>query len=106
MQMDVEDRLSRIAVRIENSPEPARRDSAFPSNSCSPPHHLADQTIVFLTQIVQRGDVALGYDENVRGCLWVDVVECEQKSIFIHDGARDLSIDDFAEEAVGHGSDS
>ncbi len=100
--MDVEDRLSCIAVRIENGPEAAVGDPAFPGNGSSPPHHLADQPIVFPAQVVQRGDVTLGHDENVRGCLWVDVVEGQQPCVFIHNGARDLSIDDLAEEAIGH----
>src|SRR5471030_1562941 len=50
--------------------------------------------------IHQRGNVRLGDDHEVHRCHRVDVVERENVLVLVHLFARNLALDDFAENAV------
>ncbi len=65
-------------------------------------HDARDTRAVFARYLVERRDVRLGYDQDVYGCLRIDVRECIDGVIFIDFATRDFSRDDFTEQAVFH----
>ena len=52
----------------------------------------------------ERSEVSLGDDQQVNGCLWINVREREHGFGFIDTCDRDHTVGDLAEEAVGVGS--
>src|SRR4249920_2839343 len=99
--MDVEDRLSGVGVGVEDGAEAPLSKSFFARDFSGPSHHLADDRIVLDLEVQERGDVALGHDEDVRGGLRVDVVEREDAVVLVDNRSRDLAVDYLAEEAHG-----
>ena len=63
--MDVEDRLARVAVRVEHDAVAAGGNAAFRGDRRRAPRQFADDLIVVRREIVQRLDVALG-DRSAR----------------------------------------
>src|SRR5712691_4864345 len=102
VQVDMEDGLAGVAVRVEHGPETAGGDPAILRDGGGPPNDFTDDLIIVRRQFVERRDVALRHDEDVRGCLRIDVVEGEQAVVFVDDGRRNLAFDDLAEETVWH----
>src|SRR5262245_61656802 len=102
MQMDVKDRLSRVAVRVEHSPVAAGRDTAVLGDRRSAPHDRADDAVVVCLELVQRVDMTLGYDQHVYRRLRVGVLEGQQLLVLEDDLAGNLAAHNFAEETVGH----
>jgi len=100
--MDVPHRLATVAVRVEDCTEAARRHSALLRDRRRPPHQLADELVVVCLKIVERVDVPLRDDEHVGWRLRVDVLEGDNPVVFEHDAARNLTVDDSAEQAVAH----
>ena len=106
VQMDVKDRLASVAVRVEDRPITASGDAPFPGDGCGAPRQFPDNLIVARRQVVERCDVPLRHQKHVRRRLRVDVVEREHTIVLVDDRAGNLSTDDLAEQAVGHGCPS
>ena len=79
---------SRLVLKTVRKPPVG--DPALPRNGRRPPHHLADQLIVFPAQVVQRRDVTLGHDETCVGACGLMSLKASSTVVLIHDGARDL----------------
>ena len=47
-------------------------------------------------------DMLLGYNQNMRRRLRIDVPESKDEIILVNLCRRDLSVDDLAEQAIGH----
>ena len=102
MQVDVKHALAGFAVRIEHGPIAAVVITVLLGKRRREPDHRANQWIVILRQIVERSDVLSRDNEQVKGCLGVDVLERDELLVLIHDRASDLARNDLAEKAVGH----
>jgi len=100
--MDVEHALTGTTIRVEQGPIAVFGKSAFFRKRCGAADQFTDNLFVLNTDVVQRRDVSLWHDQHVRGCLRIDVVECEHAIVFVDDGRRNLPFDDFAEQAIGH----
>jgi len=61
-------------------------------------HQSADESGLAVIEIVKRGDVAPGNDEDVRRRLRIDVVKGEDLIVFEDLPRRDLAVRDAAEE--------
>jgi hypothetical protein len=103
MQVDVKDGLACAAVRVEERSVPRFRKPPFLRDRRGPPHQLADEPIVLGADFVQRFDMAFRDHQYVRRRLGIDVVEREHTFVFVDEARGDFTLDDFAEEAVGHG---
>ncbi len=101
MQVDVEYRLTGFPVCIEDRPEAADREPLVFGERSGAPNHLTHELIIAWRQVVQRCDMPLRYDQKVYRGLRIDVIESKDALVFVHDGCRDLAVDDLAEEAVG-----
>jgi hypothetical protein len=96
----VEDGLAGVGVAVEDGPVATRIVAMVPGNRRRSPHHLTHQRVVFLRQVVQRGDVPPGYDEDVCRRLRVDIFERDQPIVLVHDRRGYLFRHDLAEKAV------
>lgn len=65
--------------------------------------HPSKYSLVLRGNVLHRGDVFLGNDEQVFFGARVDVVERHAKLVFVFEFGWDLFGDDFAEYALGHG---
>ena len=101
--MHVEHGLSGVAIRVEYRAEATRRQAAVLCDSGGAPHQFPEDLIVFSADVVERWDVPFRNDEHMRGSLRIDVVEREHAFVFVDDARGNRALDDFAEQAVGHG---
>ena len=102
--MDMKDSLPGVAICVEYRSVSTRRQAAFLGDGRGAPNELAHQLIVFDADIVERGNMALRHDEHMRRCLRFDVVEGDDAVVLVDERRGESSVDDFAEEAVGHGA--
>ena len=56
MQMDVEDRLARIGVAVEDRPIAPLGQPLVLRDRCCGAHHLADERVVVRRKLVQAGN--------------------------------------------------
>ena len=101
MQMDVEDRLTCFAIRVEHRPVAAIGVAVFPGDLRSRAMHGPNEAVVVRRQIVQRGDVSSRDDQHMQRRLRVDVFDRDQLIVLMHELSRNLAADDLAEETVG-----
>ena len=100
--MDVEDRLTRVTVRVEHGPVSLVRIPVLLRNCGCRSLHRTNQRIVVRAKIVECRDVSARDDQCVERRLGIDVPDCDQLVIFVDESARNLSRDDLAEKAVAH----
>ena len=98
MQVDVEDRLPRLTIRIEDGPVPTFVIPVILCDRRREPTHRPNQRVVLGRQIVQRGDVGVGDDQHVERRLRADVAKGDEGVVPVDDGGGDLTRDDLAEE--------
>ena len=60
-----------------------------------------DEGVIAGREIVQRGDVLRGHDEDVQRRLRIDVAKGHKRVVSMHDGGRNRPGHDPAEETVG-----
>jgi len=64
---------------------------------------VANQDFIFRLEVVERWDGLSRNDQNVNGCLRIDVPEREAGVVFVNDIGRNLVIRDFFKESFfGH----
>jgi hypothetical protein len=102
VKVDVEDGLPRIAVRVEERPESALVKAGGPRKSGGAARHLADEAVVLRREIVERGYVRLGDDQQVKRGLRIDVFERQQPVVLEDDSRSNVAADDPAEQALAH----
>ena len=98
--MDVEHRLTRSGVAVENSPVAAFLVPVFLGDRSCSTCHLTDQPIILSRQFVERWDVTSRHDEHVHRRLRIDVPECDEPVVLVDEVARDLAGNNSAEEAI------
>ena len=84
VQVNVEHRLSRVCIAIEHGPVAALGVAAIGRDSRGAADHRTDHSIVSRAQVIQGGHVRAGNDEHVHRRLWIDVVEGDQRVVFVH----------------------
>ena len=100
----MKDCLTRSAIRVEQRTVAGLRKPALLCDERGAADELADNLIVFGPDVIERRDVPLRHDQDVRRRLRVDVVERENAIVLVDDARGYLPLDDFAEQAVGHGA--
>lgn len=102
--MDVVDGLSTRLPTIEYDTIPVIGKSFSPCNLRRGQHEGSDQSVIGSLQVIERANMPLRNDQNVRGGLRVDVPECQNVVGFINNVGRYLTVDDFHKEIVAHAS--
>jgi hypothetical protein len=98
--MNVENGLTRLAVAVEHGAITALGKSALSRNRGTTPQHLSNQRLVRFGNVVGCGNVLPRHHEDVHGSLRVDVVECDDVIVLVHQRRGDLATHDLAEQAV------
>ena len=98
--MQVEHRLSRLAIAIEDRAISALAESLVGRQLSGASQHPADQRVIVRTQIVRGRDVLPRDDQQMHRRLRIDVAERDEIVVFVHNRCRNLAGDDAAEQAV------
>src|SRR5690348_2899924 len=100
MEVQMEHRLPAIRVRVHDDAVAAVGESGFPRQVPREGEQLAEQSGIL--RVVERREVMRGDHEDVRGCLWIEILEREHAVRPLHDGRRNLTRRDFTEDATSH----
>jgi len=76
-------RLARAAHAVEHAAVAGLIYPGVSGQFLRHPQHLSDQRLVRLVEIVKRGDVLLGNQQDVRWRLGIDVVERKHLVVLI-----------------------
>src|SRR5688500_9649749 len=100
MQVNMEDGLTRFRVAVEDGPITGPVVSLVPSDLRGGADHGADQAIVTLVEVVERGNMLLRYDQHMQRRLRVDIGERQQPIVFVDLRRRNLTGHDAAEQTA------
>jgi len=98
--MNVKHRLPCVGVAVEKRAVTVLGMSELAGEQRRASHHLPDDAVIGIGQVIECGDMGSWYHEDMGGSLRVDVVECDDPVVLEHDRGRDASFRDLAEEAV------
>lgn len=101
--MDVRDRLPGVRTVVENGPVTARQP-LLGGNLLGHQEQVSDKGLVFLREGVEVWDGLAGYDQDVRGCLGVDVAQGHAPVVLVKDLPWLLPIHNLLEQRLllGH----
>jgi hypothetical protein len=97
VQVHVEHELVRVPVDVHRRPPAAVGDPARLRERGRDAEELPRERVVLGREVVQRGDVLARDDEQVDGCLRIDVLERDDVCVLVDDLRGDLLLDDLAE---------
>src|SRR5688572_924517 len=100
--MDVEDRLTCFAIRVEHRPVAAIGVAVFPGDLRGGAMHGPNEAVVARRQVAQRGDVPARDDQHMQRRLRVDVLNRDQLIVLMHELPGNLTADDLAEKTIAH----
>ena len=103
MKVNVEHRLTSIAVAVDDGAIAGGIDAALLGNQAGASNHRAHELVISSLQIVQGRNVPFGNDQNVHRRFRLDVLECQQLIIFVHAFCGDFPGDNLAEQARHEG---
>lgn len=103
--MKVENRLTPIVPGVGDETVAAFGHTLLRGELLRYQHEVAHQFGVGLFQVIDRSDVPVGHDQDMRGSDGMNVAEGCYTLIAVQDGAWRFSGDDFAED-TGHGCES
>ncbi|SRR5258706_11191157 len=101
VEMKMEDALPRQRTVVEHGTI-AAGDVPIRGDFRCDQVEVADQRDVVLGRVIQRADVLTGDDQNVCGGLRIDILEGHRNVVLVNDASRNPSLQDLAEQAVGH----
>lgn len=100
--MEMVDRLAAIPPAIEHEPV-AVGDPEISNHIGGHQHEVPDERRILRCEGSNVDDWPLGDDEEVDGCLRVDVMEHQAPIVVMNDPGRNTPGDDFREDRVGQG---
>src|SRR5580692_2346766 len=98
--MQMKDGLARAGTVVEDRAI-AVEEVTFAGEFGGNQMQLADHRLIFVRRVVQRDKMLSRDEQNVRGCLRADVLECQELRVFVNDFGRNLLRGNFAKQAVG-----
>lgn len=96
------DGLARPRVTVEERAKAGIGHARLTGQTDGDLEEVADQIVVLGAKIEQRGDVAFGYDQDVKRRLRSNIAQGESALVFAEDIAGEPAIADEAERAIGH----
>src|SRR5207244_2190596 len=90
-----------VAACVEHQPIPACAKALLVSNIASGTNYRANDRVVLGFKRLGVGDVLIGDDQHMCWQLWIDIAEGGDLIVAQHDGRRNLTANDLAEDAVG-----
>ena len=101
--MEMVNRLTAVSADVRDDPVAVFGDVLGPRQLCRDLEDSAEQLAVGGGELVRRPDVGAWHEQDVRGCLRIDVANRDDQVVLVDRGRRKLAGDDAAEEAVGPG---
>jgi hypothetical protein len=102
MKMEMVDFLPAVSPTIDHRAVTVLRETfLFGDSTCRKQQFPADSQIVE-REVVKRGNVAFGDDQDVRRCLRMDVAKRKDIIVFVDYRWFDLTGDHLTEQAVSH----
>jgi len=92
MKMNMIYRLPSVTVTIENSPVTAIGDSPLGGDLLCREVHFPQHFPIIIRNIIGGGYMLAGNNQNVMRRLGIDVIESEDRIIFMDDITGDLTI--------------
>jgi hypothetical protein len=66
---------------------------------------VTHQLLVFIRQVIERRNWFARHNQNVNGCLGLDITEGDTPIVFVHHVRRNLSVSNLLEQGlIGHDS--
>ena len=96
------DRLSAVAPMVDDQAIAIVREAKIRRDPSRGREQHAQKRDVVVGCVRYGGDWLLGYHEDVRWRLRVDVAEGERVVVFVHDVRRDFASDDAREDRLRH----
>jgi len=100
--MNVKHRLPTVGVAVRHHPVSALGHAQSAGDLLGHQQDVADGRFVLRGEIVERGDVLLGDDQDVLRGAGVDVLEGQADVVLEDDVGRDLPGHNLAEDAIAH----
>ena len=97
----MEDRLPGMRAGVDDQPVTAFRDPFLLCELFRHQHHVSHQRLILRCQLVDRVDVPVGNDQDVRGGNGMSIAESRDQAIALEYLGRGFAGDDFTEDA-GH----
>jgi len=97
------DRLTAVSADVGDDPVAVFGDALGPRQLCRDLEDSAQQLAVGGGEVVRRGDVGARHEQDVGGCLRIDVANRNDQVVFVDRCRSKLAGDNAAEEAVGAG---
>ncbi len=98
----MEDCLAGVPIAVEDGAVPALLKPALSCHQSSLANHATDELVVCRGNVVDGRDVPTRNDECMKGCLRVDILNHNQRIVFMDDFCRYFLRDDLAEKTVSH----
>jgi hypothetical protein len=102
-EMDVEmgNRFASVGAVVDDDAE-AGAEIELASDETGDEKEMAENILVRGGGLAETGEEIFGNDEEVYGCLRLDVVEDDARSILVEDFGRNFPVDDTLEDGFGH----
>ena len=94
--------LSSVTVTVKNSPVTALGDSPIGGDLLCREVHFSQNFPIIIRNIIGGGDMLSRNDQNVMRRLGIDVIESENRIIFVDDVTGNLTIRNLTEQTVIH----
>ena len=102
MQMQVKNALAGLRAVIDRDPEGITMALGL-GNLAADEHQMAQNRLILSRGVGQAGDGFARHDQNMHRGLGINIAEGHAMFIFMHDIARDFSVDDLFKKGFGHG---
>src|SRR5258706_5236601 len=102
MHMDVEDRLAGVWPGVHDGAVAGLVDLLFLSDLPGNEREMSKYVLVFQCHFINGADMLFWNDENMHGRFGVDVFEGKARVILKRNPGRNLFLDEFAKQTIGH----
>ena len=99
VEMEVKHRLATIGVGVHHDAITFRRDSRLLRDIAGKSQQFPERPRIF--RIVERADVRRRDDQDMRGCLPIEVLEGQHAVAALHDRGWNLAGGNLAKDAIG-----
>jgi len=102
VDVDVEDRLPGPGAIIDHGAITLRVESPLTRQLSRQKKKVAQQGLVFSRGLPERDNMPSWKDQQMNGCLRMNILDRHRLLVLMHEFGRNLAIDNLAEEAISH----
>ena len=102
VDMQVEHRLPRPGAVVDYGAIALRFQSSLTRQLSRQKKKVAQQGLVFSRGLPERDNMPSWKDQQMNGCLRMNILDRHRLLVLMHEFGRNLAIDNLAEEAISH----